>query len=67
MEIAKSYVVDDKGKVKSVIVDYEDFKKIEELLLDLGLARAMEDLETEDELDLEEAKKIMGIGNESKV
>ncbi len=59
MDLKKSYIVDEKGKPNAVIVDYEDFIKIEKLLLDYGLAKAMEEIENEGEVDLEEAKKII--------
>lgn len=59
MDLKKSYIVDEKGKPNAVIVDYEDFIKIEKLLLDYGLAKAMEEIENEGEVDLEEAKIIM--------
>lgn len=36
LSIAKKYIVDDAGNPKEVIISYEDFQKIEELLgLDL--------------------------------
>ncbi len=59
MDLKKSYIVDEEGKPNAVIVDYADFAKIEKLLLDFGLAKAMEEIENEDEVDIDEAKKIM--------
>ncbi len=56
MEIIKSFIVDDDGEVQSVILDYKSYKKIEELLLDYGLLRAMEEVAEDEEVDLEEAK-----------
>ena len=56
MEIKKSFIVDDDGAVQSVILDYKSYKKIEELLLDYGLLRAMEEVAEEEEIDLKEAK-----------
>lgn len=58
MDIAKSYIVDKDGKPEAVVVDYSTFKKIEELLLDIGLGRAMEDVADDEELDIEEAKRL---------
>ena len=52
------YITDQKGHIKSVVLDYNTYKKIEEILLDYGLAKAMEDIKDEDEVDLETAKKI---------
>lgn len=56
MEIKKSFIVDDDGEVQSVILDYKSYKKIEELLLDYGLLKAMEEVAEEEEIDLKEAK-----------
>jgi hypothetical protein len=60
MELVESYITDEKGKIKSVILNYQTYKKFEELLLDAGLAKAMEEVKYDDELDLQEAKKIAG-------
>ncbi len=59
MNIAQSYITDEKGNIKGVILDYKTFKKIEELLLDYGLLKAMKEVEDEDEVDLETAKKLL--------
>ncbi len=59
MKKTKTYIVDDAGNIKAVVLDYKYFKKLEELILDLGLAKAMEEVEDDEEIDLEEAKKIM--------
>ncbi|MCP4594020.1 MAG: antitoxin [bacterium] len=61
MELAQSYIVDEAGDVKSVIIDYERFQQLEELLLDLGLANAMEEVAGEEEVSLEEARKLAGV------
>ena len=37
-------------------MDYKSYKKIEALLLDYGLLRAMEEVAEEEEIDLKEAK-----------
>ncbi len=60
MPLAKSYIVDDKGKPKAVVIDIESFNKIESLLLDYGLGKAMEEVDNDDDVDIEEAKKIVG-------
>ena len=60
MPLAKSYIVDDKGQPKAVVIDIESFNKIESLLLDYGLGKAMEEVEDDGEVDLDEAKKIAG-------
>ncbi len=65
MEIHKSYIVDESGDIKNVIIDYKSFKKIEELLLDMGLAKAMEEALDDEEVDLEQAKILMNFQDES--
>lgn len=59
MEIAKSYITDEKGSVKSVVIDFDVFKKIEEALLDQGLVKAMEEVKDEPEISAEEMKRIL--------
>ena len=59
MEIAKSYITDEKGSVKSVVIDFEVFKVIEEALLDKGLAEAIEEVKDESEISAEEMKRIL--------
>ena len=59
MDIAKSYITDEKGLVKSVVIDFDVFKRIEEALLDQGLAEAMEEVKEESEMSTEEMKQIL--------
>ena len=59
MNIVQSYITDEKGDIKGVILDYKVFKKIEEALLDYGLLKAMEEVEEDEEIDLETAKKLL--------
>ncbi len=59
MDIAESFITDASGSIKSVIIDYATFKKIEQILLDEGLARAMTEIQDEEEVDLEEAKILL--------
>lgn len=66
MSIAKSYIVDETGNPKSVVIDFESFNKIENPLLDYGLGKAMEEVENDEEIDIEEAKRIVGF-NKRKV
>ncbi len=56
MEISKSYITDESGAIKSVVIDFETFKKIEELLLDQALGKAMDEVADDVEYDLDEAK-----------
>jgi hypothetical protein len=60
MNLTKSYIVDDSGKPTAVIIDYDQFRKVESLLLDYGLGKAMEEVENDEEVNLEEAKKLAG-------
>jgi hypothetical protein len=50
MNIVQSYITDE-----GVILDYKTFKKIE----DYGLLKTMEEVEDEEEVDLETAKKLL--------
>lgn len=59
MEIAKSYITDEDGSVKSVVIDFETYKRIEEALLDQGLADAMKEVATEPNVSAEEIRKIL--------
>jgi hypothetical protein len=59
MDIAKSFITDASGSIKSVIIDYAVFKKIDQIMLDQGLARAMTEIQDEEEVDLEEAKIML--------
>lgn len=58
MELQKKYIIDDEGRPISVIIDFSTFKKIEELITDFGLARAMDEVKDEEEIDLETAIKL---------
>lgn len=60
MNLTKSYIVDDEGKPKAVVIDYDQFRKMESALLDYGLGKAMEEVENDEEVDLDEAKRITG-------
>ena len=63
MDLVKSYIVDESGDVESVVLDYKVYKKIESLFLDQGLAKAMEEVETDEEIDMSDAKKILNFNN----
>ena len=56
-------MVDSAGNIQSVILDYEQFKKVEEILLDYGIAKAMNEVADDDEISLEEAVKLTGSKN----
>ena len=55
MEIKKSYITDESGTIKNVVIDLNAFRKIEDLLLDQGLAKAMDEVQD----DVEEAKILL--------
>ena len=55
MEIKKSYITDESGTIKNVVIDLNTFRKIEDLLLDQGLAKAMDEVQD----DVEEAKLLL--------
>lgn len=54
------FVMDRQGNIKSVILDYQTFQTLEEVLLDYGLGKAMEEAENDEEVNLEEAKRLAG-------
>jgi hypothetical protein len=47
------------GKIKGVIIEYEEYEKIEELL-DIGLARAMEEAKDDELVPYEKIKHLLG-------
>lgn len=59
MDIVKSYLTDEKGQIKDVVISLNDFKKIEEPILDYGLGKAMNEIENEEEYDLKTAKSFI--------
>jgi hypothetical protein len=67
MKLVKSYIVDESGRIMDVVLDYKSFLKIEGLMLDVGLGRAMDEALNDEEFDLEEAKSIIGLTHESEV
>lgn len=67
MELAKSYIVDQEGDIQSVVLRYQDYKKIETILLDLGLGKAMEEIEDDEEINLDEAKKLTGFNDANSI
>ena len=59
MEIKKSYITDESGAIKNVVIDLNTFRKIESLILDQGLAKAMDEVQDDVEYDIEEAKILL--------
>ena len=59
MILSESFITDTDGRIKDVIIPYETFKKIESILLDAGLAKAIEEVSEEDDISLDEARSII--------
>jgi len=57
LKIRKEYIITDDNQKKAVLIDIETFKKIEEILEDYGLAKYMKEVEEEEPLSIENAKK----------
>ena len=59
MKIKKSYITDESGTIKKVVINFNTFRKIEDLILDQGLAKAMYEVQNDVEYDIEEAKILL--------
>ncbi|MBW1650609.1 MAG: antitoxin [Deltaproteobacteria bacterium] len=59
MNFAKSYITDEAGKIKSVILDYKLYQKIEEIFLDQGLLKAMREVEQKEEVSYEQVRELI--------
>ena len=57
LKIRKEYIITDDNQKKAVLIDIETFKKIEEILEDYGLGKYMKEVEEEEPLSMEDAKK----------
>ena len=57
LKIRKEYIITDDNQKKAVLIDIETFKIIEEILEDYGLAKYMKEVEEEEPLSIENAKK----------
>jgi len=57
LKIRKEYIITDDNQKKAVLIDMETFKKIEEILEDYGLGKYMKEVEEEEPLSMEDAKK----------
>ncbi len=62
-----NYVMTQDGEIQSVLLDYQTFRKVEEILLDYGLGKAMDEVADDDEVDLETAKTLTGYSDERSV
>ena len=54
--IKKKYIVDERQKKVAVQIDIKDFEKIEQILEDYALGKLLEENDSDDNLDLEDAK-----------
>ncbi len=57
LKIRKEYIITDDNQKKAVLIDIETFKKIEEILENYGLGKYMKEVEKEEPLPIEDAKK----------
>lgn len=57
IDIKRRYIVTDDGRRIGVLLDIETFERIEELIENCGLARYMEEVEEEETLSLDEARR----------
>ena len=55
--IPREYIVDSNNQKKAVILDINEFNRMEEIIEQQGLAKLMEEVENEEALPLEKAKK----------
>ena len=56
-DIKRQYIVADNDRRVGVVLDIETFERIEELLENCGLMRYMEEIEEEETLSLNEARR----------
>jgi len=56
--IRRKYITDDRNRKQAVIVDLETFNRMESIIEDNGLAKFMEEAESDETLSVHEAKKF---------
>ena len=56
MGFAKSYITAEDGSIQSVVIDFETYQRIEQILADQALAKAMDEAESDETISLEDAK-----------
>jgi len=56
--IPREYIVDSNNQKKAVILDINDFNRMEEIIEQQGLGKLMEEVESEEELPLKKAKEF---------
>ena len=57
LQINKKIIIDENQNPVAVVIPIEEFKKIETILENYGLAKLMEEVENDEVLDYEEAIK----------
>jgi len=57
----KEYVTDENGTIKSVILNYQFYKEIEEIIDDYMLGKILEESEDDEEISFDDAKALIGI------
>ena len=55
--IPREYIVDSNNQKKAVILDINEFRRMEEIIEQQGLAKLMEEVENEEALPRDQAKK----------
>ncbi len=57
LELKKEYVVADNNRKRAVLIDIETFEKVEEILESFGLGKYMEEIEDDEVLSLDHARR----------
>jgi len=57
LKIKKEYVVNEDNRKRAVLIDIETFEKLEEIIESFGLGKYMEEVEDEEVLDLDRARR----------
>lgn len=58
LELHKSIVLDENQKPIAVQIPIEEFERMEEVIENYGLAKLMDDVADDDQLSLQEAKRV---------
>ncbi|MGK7946249.1 MAG: hypothetical protein AB4058_17445 [Microcystaceae cyanobacterium] len=59
LEINKNYIIDENNQVIAVQIPIAEFEKIEELLENYGLAKLIEEVESEESLSKQDALQYL--------
>jgi hypothetical protein len=58
LPIRKQTIINQDNEITSVIISYNDFLKLEELIENFGLNKLMNEVQPDDYLDISEARKF---------